>query len=421
MLCCFGKNAASAPATPRGSDAAAATKPASAEKVTSSRTADPSSDPKDSGGTAAGAKRALLSSRGGVEQRSAACEQSPAAGAAAAAGHDRAGAPPPHGGTAEGTSSAGDGSGSANARSSGDSGAGFADRHPHASAPTGSPSPARMAARPTAAAQPRPRPLRQHPPSPFEQAGNALAATAGADAGLTWPLSGAGGGGGPRPSMQRSSHTSHTAGPNEGLSVGLSPMTSLASSLPLVEHHASVPAPGPHGGASGANGGGATAAASPGAPTFALGHATFSERALGPTLGSSAAGSVRPEDLMMLPLENPGLMARPASLQLHHLNREISNLSKIGQGAGACGQAEPDCACRERRELRDKRGGRVRGHCSDGGNAGTSLLLVPELLDRHRVCQAHADACMRLHAASAIARVHVNPAWVPCALACAHT
>ncbi|GAX73923.1 hypothetical protein CEUSTIGMA_g1373.t1 [Chlamydomonas eustigma] len=45
--------------------------------------------------------------------------------------------------------------------------------------------------------------------------------------------------------------------------------------------------------------------------------------------------AVRPEELLMLqPMENMGLLARPASLHLQELNREITNLQKIGQGAG---------------------------------------------------------------------------------------
>ena len=46
----------------------------------------------------------------------------------------------------------------------------------------------------------------------------------------------------------------------------------------------------------------------------------------------------RPEELLMLqPMDNLGLLARPASLHLQELNREISHLQKIGQGAGANG------------------------------------------------------------------------------------
>lgn len=38
---------------------------------------------------------------------------------------------------------------------------------------------------------------------------------------------------------------------------------------------------------------------------------------------------------MLQPLDHDMvLMARPASLNLHRLNQEISNLQKIGQGAG---------------------------------------------------------------------------------------
>jgi hypothetical protein len=44
---------------------------------------------------------------------------------------------------------------------------------------------------------------------------------------------------------------------------------------------------------------------------------------------------MRPEELLMLqPMENMGLLARPASLHLQELNREITHLQKIGQGAG---------------------------------------------------------------------------------------
>jgi hypothetical protein len=55
---------------------------------------------------------------------------------------------------------------------------------------------------------------------------------------------------------------------------------------------------------------------------------------MGPPLhGPSPA--IRPEEFLMLqPIENMGLLARPASLHLQELNREITNLQKIGQGAG---------------------------------------------------------------------------------------
>ena len=49
----------------------------------------------------------------------------------------------------------------------------------------------------------------------------------------------------------------------------------------------------------------------------------------------TGGGGMRPEELLMLqPMENIGLLARPASLHLKELNREITHLQKIGQGAG---------------------------------------------------------------------------------------
>ncbi len=49
----------------------------------------------------------------------------------------------------------------------------------------------------------------------------------------------------------------------------------------------------------------------------------------------------RPEELLLMPMENMGLLARPSSLHLHDLNREITNLQKIGQGAGRGRRAHP--------------------------------------------------------------------------------
>lgn len=140
------------------------------------------------------------------------------------------------------------------------------------------------------------------PPSPFAQPCNAAAVEPG-------PIQ--------RISVAAQSRTSHDTRAGGTPSVGLSPMTSQAS-VSIVEAHISMPNP---------NG---ALANSVGAGSV------FSERALGPAL-SSAAGSVRPEELLMLQPLDVGLMARPASLQLHHLNREIGNLQKIGQGAGTHG------------------------------------------------------------------------------------
>ena len=67
------------------------------------------------------------------------------------------------------------------------------------------------------------------------------------------------------------------------------------------------------------------------------GTLAYTVNALGPNMPGAGTMSARPEELLMLgPLDNAnmGLMARPASLQLHQLNRQITNLQKIGQGAG---------------------------------------------------------------------------------------
>ena len=54
------------------------------------------------------------------------------------------------------------------------------------------------------------------------------------------------------------------------------------------------------------------------------------------TAAMQPPGMYRPEELRMRqPMDNMGLLARPASLHLQELNRAITNLSKIGQGAGA--------------------------------------------------------------------------------------
>ncbi|KAG1673086.1 hypothetical protein FOA52_013155 [Chlamydomonas sp. UWO 241] len=148
------------------------------------------------------------------------------------------------------------------------------------------------------------------PPSPFEEAGSKAVEAAAAAAGATHAAHAHGEAhGGPMLSPPIANPMTRTSTPPIDMPsiMGLSPMTSAASSLPM-EPSLTHPS--------------------------GNGHGPFSARALGPSLPQGATASVRPEELMLQPLDNLGLMARPASLQLHQLNREISNLLKIGQGAG---------------------------------------------------------------------------------------